>query len=149
MALSKLERLRVLVDLAQDELDKAQDVFVTVRSQRDEYQMQLDSLLEYHSDYVGQLTKSRDTSVMQLQTMQAFLDKVTSAIHSQTQQVRQLDEVVEKAHAEWLEKRVRHQSLEKLCQKIEKDHHAKLEKQEQKLLDELASQRFVHGFRED
>ena len=131
MAMSKLERLRVLADLAKDELDKAQDVFVAVRGQRDGHQAQLDSLLEYHADYVGQLTKSRDTSVTQLQTMQAFLD-----------------EVVEKAHAEWLEKRVRHKSLEKLCQKIEKDHHARLEKQEQKLLDELASQRFVRGIQD-
>lgn len=148
MAMSKLERLRVLADLAKDELDKAQDVFVAVRGQRDGHQAQLDSLLEYHADYVGQLTKSRDTSVTQLQTMQAFLDKVTNAIHSQTLQVRQLDEVVEKAHAEWLEKRVRYKSLEKLCQKIEKDHHARLEKQEQKLLDELASQRFVRGIQD-
>ncbi|MGC9386234.1 MAG: flagellar export protein FliJ [Hydrogenovibrio sp.] len=143
MALSKLERLQVLVDLAQDELDKAQDVFVTVQGQRDGVQAQLNSLVEYHADYIAQLSQARDITVTQLQTMQSFLDKVNNAIHSQKQQLQQLEGVVEKAHEAWLEKRLRHKSLQKLHEKMQKDQRVKLDKQEQKMLDELASQTFV------
>lgn len=140
MANSKIKRFEMLVELAQDELDKAQESFVTTRQQLESSQEQLDSLTEYHSNYLSKIYNEKQVTTAEIQTTQAFIDKVNKAILSQKDQVESLSEVVEKMRDNWVEKRARHQALKKVHQKLQRDESMRLDKQEQKMLDELASQ---------
>lgn len=130
----------MLVELAQDELDKAQESFVTTRQQLESSQEQLDSLTEYHSNYLSKIYNEKQVTTAEIQTTQAFIDKVNKAILSQKDQVESLSKVVEKMRDNWVEKRARHQALKKVHQKLQRDESMRLDKQEQKMLDELASQ---------
>lgn len=145
MANSKVKRFEMLVELAQDELDKAQETFIAVRQQLESSQEQLDSLQDYHTNHLSKIHNEKEVTTAQLQTTQAFIDKVNKAILSQKDQITQLTHVLEKAQETWIEKRARHQSLKNIHLKLKRDERAKLDKQEQKMLDELASQQFVYS----
>lgn len=145
MANSKVKRFEMLVELAQDELDKAQETFVAVRQQLESSQEQLDSLQDYHTNHLSKIHNEIEVTTAQLQTTQAFIDKVNKAILSQKDQITQLTQVLEKAQETWIEKRARHQSLKNIHLKLKRDERVQLDKQEQKMLDELASQQFVYS----
>lgn len=133
----------MLVELAQNELDKAQETFVTIRQQLDSSQEQLNSLTEYQANHLTKFHNEKQVNAAQLQTTQAFVDKVNKAILSQKNQIEHMTHALEKAHEAWIEKRARHQALKTVHLKLKRDESVKLDKQEQKMLDELASQRFV------
>jgi len=145
MANSKLKRFEMLVELAQDELDKAQETFLAVRQQLESSEEQLDSLQDYHANHLSKIHNDKEITMAQLQTTQAFIDNVNKAILSQKEQMAQLTQALEKAQETWVEKRARHQSLKNIYLKLKRDERVRLDKQEQKMLDELASQQFVHS----
>ncbi|MBD3612294.1 MAG: flagellar export protein FliJ [Hydrogenovibrio crunogenus] len=145
MANSKVKRFEMLVELAQDELDKAQETFIAVRQQLESSQEQLDSLQDYHTNHLSKIHNEKEVTTAQLQTTQAFIDNVNKAILSQKDQITQLTHVLEKAQETWIEKRARHQSLKNIHLKLKRDERVKLDKQEQKMLDELASQQFFYS----
>ena len=145
MANSKVKRFEMLVELAQDELDKAQETFIAVRQQLESSQEQLDSLQDYHTNHLSKIHNEKEVTMAQLQTTQAFIDNVNKAILSQKDQITQLTQVLEKAQETWIEKRARHQSLKNIHLKLKRDERVQLDKQEQKMLDELASQQFFYS----
>ena len=145
MAKSKVTRFEMLVELAQNELDKAQETFITIRQQLDSSQEQFNSLTEYQANHLSKFYNEKQVNVAQLQTTQAFVDKVNKAILSQKNQIENLTHSLEKAQEVWIEKRARHQALKTVHLKLKRDESVKLDKQEQKMLDELATQRFVQS----
>lgn len=140
----RLKRMQVLVDLAQREFDQALETLSVLKAQLGDHQQQYDSLKNYLSDYVERINNEGLALMpIQLQTTQTFLDKLNSAIFAQKQKITEVSEIVEKAEDNWAEKRARLKALEKLFQKIQKNEQVSLQKQEQKMLDDLASQQFV------
>lgn len=142
--MAKIKRFEMLVELAQNDLDQARDNVLLLRQQTESQQMQLESLVEYRSGYLTSVYQDKQVNSTQIVATQAFMDKVNAAITSQQEQVKQSQQALIDAETHWIEQKARHQAMASLLQKLKKDHSVKLAKQEQKMLDELASQKFYH-----
>ena len=140
MANNRIQRIRMLVELADKELETAQAYLAAQEQTWQQHKSQLDSLTEYQIGYLTSLRQSSDTTTTQIHTNQAFLNKVNEAIVAQRRQVAALDDSLEEARQHWIDKRAHHQALSRLLEKLEKHETQRLDKQEQKMLDELASQ---------
>lgn len=140
---SRSKRIAVLVDLAEQEQEKALETLGLLRAQAEGDQEQLDSLNQYLQEYIDQINnEGLHLMPVQLQTTQGFIDKLNSAISSQQQKVVEANALLEKAQDAWMEKRSRALAMEKLYEKVKSNEVALLEKQEQKMLDDLAAQEF-------
>lgn len=138
----RLQRIKKLVELAQEELEQASAILAGIQQQINLQESQLESLRNYQSEYLKQLTRKESTTLQQLNTTQAFLDKLNIAIDQQINEITRLEEAAEMAKQTWQEQRIREQSLVKLYEKLEKDHHFQLNKAEQKMLDDLSCRNF-------
>lgn len=141
---SRISRMQKLVELADMELDKAAQTLAALQEQYVQESSQLEALTSYIEEYSNQpLTNSILVTSIQLQTRLGFSEKLRQAVEAQKIKVQQLIEIVEKGREDWLEKKVRVQSLMRLLDKLKRSHQAKLDKQEQRMLDELAAQSVI------
>lgn len=141
---SRANRMQLLVDLAEQEMDRAIQTLKEIQNQRDYVQLQLNDLKAYLEEYVAKISTSGQSFMpIQLQTTHAFVEKLKQAILSQTQQVESLTETVRAAEQQWLEKRVRFNALQKVQQKLSRNEKVALDRIEQKWLDDLAAQNFI------
>jgi flagellar protein FliJ len=140
--LKRLARMKKLVELAQDDLEKASTYLKGIQQQIALHQNQIDSLKSYQVDYIQQLTRRESTTLQQLNTTQAFLDKLNTAIDQQTEEVARLNEAADEAEKSWIEFKTREQALVKLYEKLKKNHDVKMDKAEQKILDDLSGRQF-------
>ncbi len=136
--------MQKLVELAEIELDKASQTLAALLEQYEQEREQLNSLENYRKEYSTlSVSQSIVTTPIQLQTRHCFGDKLHQAVEAQTQQVDRLDEVVEKAREAWQAKKIRKESLSALLMKLKQAHQFELNKQEQRMLDELAAQKVI------
>ncbi len=136
--------MQKLVELAEIELDKASQTLAALLEQYEQEREQLNSLENYRKEYSTlSVSQSIVITPIQLQTRHCFGDKLHQAVEAQTQQVDRLDEVVEKAREAWQAKKIRKESLSALLMKLKQAHQFELNKQEQRMLDELAAQKVI------
>lgn len=128
-----------LVELAELEMDNAAKTLAMMRQKETDDANQLASLKDYSAEYQQKGVGMQ--SLSQINTFRLFADKLAQAIEAQQQKLLQSAEMVEKAQEAWFEKRARFKALEQLFHKKQTDYEYRLNKQEQKLLDELASQK--------
>lgn len=140
--LKRLERMKKLVELAQDDLEKASIYLKGIQQQIASHQAQIDSLKSYQSDYIQKLTGRETKTLQQLNITQAFLDKLNTAIEQQAEEVTRLNKVADEAEKSWVEFKTREQALVKLYEKIQKDHDVSIDRAEQKMLDDLSGRQF-------
>ncbi len=138
-------RMLKVVEMATVELDKVAQEFQTAQSNYQAESNQLESLKSYQQEYLQRLKSSETTTLQQLNRVQVFLEKINQAVINQNNLVKKLAEQAEIAKQAWVEKKLRKQALEKVYQKLKKDHQVKLDKQEQRMLDDLSSQMFVRN----
>lgn len=139
----RIQRIEKIIEIAELEMDQAAKTMVYMRGKLQEDQAQLVSLKEYQQDYNKKPSQSGSFTPVQLQAHNAFADKLVHALVAQTSQVEESDKMLEMAEQAWKEKRVRVQALKAMHARLESNEQARLNKQEQKLLDELAAQKFV------
>ena len=135
----QIQTWQKLVELAEIEMDSAAKTLQMMRQTETQDQEQLDSLKNYVEEY-NQAGIDQRQSLSQLNTYRLFAGKLMQAIESQTQKCEQSAAMVDKAQQAWLAKRARHKALSQLLAKFQLDRETKLNKQEQKMLDELAAQ---------
>ena len=140
----RLDRLRKIIELSQADLEKSELMMQEIRSKLQLNNVQLDSLNGYQNEYLRQLKSNQSTTLQKINQTQAFLGKLNQAIQHQQIQISELEQSLEKVKEVWLEKRKREQALEKLYKKLEKKHFVKLEKQEQKMMDDLIASNFSY-----
>jgi len=141
---SRINRMQKLVELADMDLDKAAQTLAALQEQYVQESSQLEALTSYIEEYSNQsLNKSILVTPIQLQTRHGFSEKLRQAVEAQKSKVEQMAEIVEKGREDWLEKKVRVQSLLALLDKLKLSHQVKLDKQEQRMLDELAAQSVI------
>lgn len=138
-------RMLKVVEMATVELDKVAQEFQAAQSNYQAESNQLESLKSYQQEYLQRLKSSETTTLQQLNRVQVFLEKLNQAVINQNNLVKKLAEQAEIAKQAWVEKKLRKQALEKVYQKLKKDHQVKLDKQEQRMLDDLSSQMFVRN----
>jgi len=140
---SRLSRIEKIIELAQLEMDQAGKTMVYMRDKLHQDQSQLNSLLDYQKDYVKKPAQSGLLNPIQLQTHNAFSDKLIQALATQKNQVEESEKMLQMAEEAWGEKRIRVKALESLLARLEKQQETRISKQEQRLLDELSSQKFA------
>lgn len=138
---SRIEKIQTLVELAEVEESKALETFSTLQGQYQQHIQQLDTLQNYVNDYAHQSSDGSTTTV-QILTTHAFVGKLHQAIQLEQSKTEEFKNVMELAREAWIEKRARLQALQKLLLKLQQNHQIRLEKQEQRFLDELSSQSY-------
>ncbi len=142
--LARIKRMQKLVELADIELNKASQTLGALQEQHEQEKAQLVSLVTYSKEYANHsFNQTIVLTPIQLQTRYCFGDKLHQAIEAQTEQVKRLEEVADKAREEWQEKKVRKESLLALLTKLKQTHQAEMNKREQRMLDELAAQKVI------
>lgn len=141
---TRINRMKKLVELAEIELDKAAQTLAAIQGQHDSAFSQLEALSGYAQEY-GQVPVNQSVSIspIQLQTRHVFGEKLRQAVVAQTTQVDELVKTVEFARQAWLDNRVKVKALQALLDKLTLNAQAKLDKQEQQMLDELATQAVI------
>ncbi|QCU90450.1 flagellar export protein FliJ [Thiomicrorhabdus sediminis] len=142
---NRLQRLHKLIELAEMELDKAGQTFHYMQNKLATEQGQVNSLLDYQADYAQQPISMGAIPAIQLQSRSAFSDKLNHAIIAQQQQVEESEKMVEMAQSAWQEKRANLKALQALYSRIENAENARINRQEQKLMDELSAQKFYQN----
>lgn len=140
---NRLQRIQKLIELAEVELDQAAKTYSYMQNKLTDAQTQLASLEEYQDEYAKKPSSMARISPIQLQTHNAFADKLVQALVAQNKQVEESEKMLELAQQNWVEKRSRVKALEALFKRIKSNETAKLNKQEQHMLDELATQKHI------
>lgn len=140
---NRLHRINKIIELAEVELDQAAQTFALMQQKLSDAQSQVEALENYQSEYAKSPSLASQISPIQLQTHNAFADKLIQALHSQKQQVEESEKMVDLAQQNWIEKRSRVKALEALAKRIETNEAIKLNKQEQRMMDELATQKHI------
>ena len=136
----KIRQWQKLVELAEIEMDNAAKTVGLMRQNAESAEQQLASLRSY-ADELSAMPADSIRSSSQIQTSRLFVEKVFQAVEVQKHRLLEDKQMVAKAQEAWLEKRAHFKAMSQLLKKIEQEHEHKLSMQEQKMLDELASQR--------
>lgn len=139
----RLQRIAKIIEIAEMEMEQAARTMDYMRNQLVNDQGQLISLKDYQADYVKKPAQSGLINPIQLQTHNVFADKLIQAIVTQENKVVESTEMLEKAEQAWKEKRIRVKALQAMHDRISKHEQTVLNKQEQRLLDELSSQKYA------
>ncbi|WP_029407187.1 flagellar export protein FliJ [Thiomicrorhabdus sp. Milos-T2] len=140
---NRLDRFNKIIELAEVELDQAAQSFALMQQKLSDALAQVESLENYQSEYAKKPSLSSQISPIQLQTHNAFADKLIQALYSQKQLVKESEKMVDLAKQNWIEKRSRVKALEALTKRIEANETIKLNKAEQRMMDELATQKHI------
>lgn len=138
---SRVEKIQTLVELAEVEEDKALQTFSTLQGQFQDHLQQLEMLRNYISEY-SHVNSQTTVSPVQMLSTQAFVGKLNHAISEEEHKTEGFRDVMERSREAWVDKRSRTQALSKLLLKLKQTQQARLDKQEQRFLDELSSQAF-------
>lgn len=141
---SRIEKIQTLVELAEVEEDKALQTFSTIQGQFQDHLQQLETLRSYINEYSHSSSQSTISPVQMLST-QAFVSKLHHAVTEEENKTDGFRDVMERAREAWVEKRSRSQALNKLLLKLKQTHQARLDKQEQRFMDELSGQTFTRN----
>ncbi|WMW82215.1 flagellar export protein FliJ [Undibacterium cyanobacteriorum] len=134
-------QIKVLLDLAEAELESATTHLGKMTKNRDQAIAQLDMLVQYQDDYKLRLqnTAQKGLSVAQFANFQAFINKLDQAIDGQKKIILDAEYRVKAATEQWQEcekKRLIYQELDKKEIELQQQKEAK---REQKQTDETAS----------
>lgn len=132
-----------IVKLSKVDLESAENDLKSINGQLQLNQSQLESLVSYQNEYLDKLKNSTTTTLQEINSTQAFLKKLNQAIEHQKSEIANVEEIIEKAKEFWIEKRVRTKSLEGLYKKIEHNQQVKLDREEQKMMDDLVVNNFI------
>lgn len=141
----KSDRLKIVLDLAARKEQAALDMLAKKRRYRDEQQTQLDSLKQYHAQYLADM-KTNTTQVhnaLSLQTNLHFLNQVDSAIQQQTNVVRIAEREFQLALTEWTALHQKRKGMADLITGYQKEEQAIADKKEQQQIEsDLLSRRY-------
>lgn len=109
------------------------------RSQRrlNEQLERLGELNAFRHNYAKKNVTSGGVNAAHLKDYQSFLDRLDAAVNAQQQIVQDCERNVATHRQRWLVKRQKLESLERVLEKYRAADHAREEKLEQKLLDDL------------
>lgn len=140
---NRLSRMLTIVNLAKVDLESVEKNLQSINSQLHLNQKQQESLISYQNEYLDKLRNTATTTLQEINSTQAFLGKLSQAIEHQKTEIKNLENMLEQAKDFWVEKKIRAQSLEKLYHKMLKKQAFNLDRQEQKMMDDLVANNFI------
>src|SRR5260370_7410516 len=109
--------IKALINLAEEELEATTKKLGKLQQERDEVELQLNSLVKYRDEYHARFTASAQegTTAQTLRNFQAFVDTLDSAINQQRALLVTANQRLEAAKPEWQQRKQKLGSYEVLA----------------------------------
>jgi flagellar FliJ protein len=139
-----LHQFQLLVDVQREKEEKLQAQFVQAQQFLLQQQQKYQGLADYRTDYIRQSQQKASAGIQSRQFNQYlnFITKLDTALTQQQQQIMQAEKVVAQRKQTWLAQQKKRKALESLIAKEMALKQQKAAKQEQKMLDEIATLQF-------
>lgn len=142
--MASLQSLRLLLDHTQKQTDDAALNLGKLNHKQQEAEKTLQMLLEYRESYQAQFMASADSgvSLIEWRNYRAFVEKLDKAIKEQKKNVAQTRQWATDGKNEFQTHRKKLKSYDTLLQRARNKQEARLQKQEQRQLDEHTAHNF-------
>lgn len=147
----RAQRLLPVIDMAQTAEQEAAGKLRQYKMALNNAQQQLQNLQQYRDDYQQQWINKGQTGVsgQWLMNYQRFLSQLEVAIEQQQKSLAWHEGNVSVSQAAWQQAYARLEGLRKLVQRYREEAQKSADKQEQKLLDEMAQRLMLRATAED
>ncbi|MCY7294429.1 flagellar export protein FliJ [Alteromonas sp. a30] len=138
-------QLHLVAQLEQEKEEKAAMNFQLAQSYVNEQRMKLQGLEQYRLDYFRQIQlkgRSEGLKAMTFNQHQDFIAKLDSACEQQRKIIHNAVLAADQRKSIWLQHQQKRKAVEMLLEKKKQEALMKEAKQDQKLMDEVATQRF-------
>lgn len=142
-----LKQLQLLVQVQKEKEDKLQASFVQAQQFLQTCIERYQGLADYRTDYIRQTQQRGQEGLASRQFNQylSFVTKLDQALEQQNLQIQQAQRVVDMRRSAWLTMQKRRKAIELLIDKELTAAQQRQNRQEQKMLDEIAMQQFVRA----
>jgi len=142
-----LPQLQLLAKVQREKEDKLQALFIQAQQFANNQQAKYDGLANYRTDYIRQSQQRGMQGVQSRQFNQYlnFITKLDQALEQQNMQVQQAKKVAETRRVNWILMQRKRKAIDLLIEKELEKIAIKAQKQEQKMLDEIATQQFFRN----
>ena len=142
-----LPQLQLLAKVQREKEDKLQALYIQAQQFAKNQQDKYDGLANYRTDYIRQSQQRGMQGVQSRQFNQylAFITKLDQALEQQNMQVQQAKKVAETRRVNWILMQRKRKAIDLLIEKELEKIAIKAQKQEQKMLDEIATQQFFRN----
>lgn len=135
----------LVAQIAERDEQQLADKLGELRQQQHQELAQEQDLQRYLKEYTADLNhQGSGFSAMQLAEGRGFLGRLQEVCDNQHAKILQLEQQISRALQNWQLAHQKTQAIIKLVDKLKTEHSQALEKQLQKELDELSSQRFLN-----
>lgn len=147
----RAQRLLPVIDMAQTAEQEAAGKLRQYKAALQQAQQQLQSLEQYRDDYQQQWISKGQVGVsgQWLMNYQRFLSQLEVAIEQQQKSLAWHENNVRSSQAVWQQTYARLEGLRKLVQRYREEAQKAADKQEQKLLDEMAQRLMMRSASQD
>ncbi len=141
--MKKSSRIQPLKNLASRHEQQAARVLGQSQTQLGQQQGRLQELFSYREEYQQRFYRHAKNGIdgAQLQTYQSFIQQLDEAIRQQRRQVDQSAQTCHTVTAQWREKHIRTQVLDKTIQRLQVNEERQAEKIQQREIDDRAGKR--------
>lgn len=142
-----LKQLQLLVQVQKEKEEKLQASFVQAQQFLQTCNERYQGLADYRTDYIRQ-TQLRGAEGLQSRQFNQYLNFITKldhALEQQNLQIQQAQRVVDMRRTAWLTMQKKRKAIELLIDKELAAMTQRQNRQEQKMLDEIAMQQFVRA----
>ncbi len=142
-----LPQLQLLAKVQREKEDKLQALFIQAQQFANNQQDKYNGLANYRTDYIRQSQQRGMQGVQSRQFNQYlnFITKLDQALEQQNMQVQQAKKVAETRRVNWILMQRKRKAIDLLIEKELEKVAVKAQKQEQKMLDEIATQQFFRN----
>ena len=147
----RVQRLLPVIDMAKNEEREAAGKLAHYQGALQQAQQQLDNLQQYRDDYQQQWIDKGQTGVsgQWLMNYQRFLSQLEVAVEQQQKSLAWHEHNLNQARTVWQQAYARVEGLRKLVQRYRDDAQKTADKQEQKMLDEMAQRLMAQQVKPD
>lgn len=137
-------KLAMLIRVQKEREEKLQAQFVKAQQQFQLAEQKYQGLANYRTEYIQQSMQQGAIGLGGRQYNQyvAFISKLDDALTQQGRVVQQCRNVAEQRRQSWLKMQTKRKALEKLVEQAQQREALAQQRQQQKLADEYAAQRF-------
>jgi len=142
-----LPQLQLLAKVQREKEDKLQALFIQAQQFANNQQDKYNGLANYRTDYIRQSQQRGMQGVQSRQFNQYlnFITKLDQALEQQNMQVQQAKKVAETRRVNWILMQRKRKAIDLLIEKELEKVAVKAQKQEQIMLDEIATQQFFRN----
>ncbi|NOU50804.1 flagellar export protein FliJ [Pseudoalteromonas sp. JBTF-M23] len=138
-------KLDLLYKLEADKEESLRVNYMQAQHHLNDNQQKLSGLNDFRLEYSQQLhfKAQQGLSSSGFTQYHAFIKKIEEAIQQQARTVNTAKQVVEQRKRLWLAQQVKAKAIAKLIEKKQLEHQKRMDKAEQKMLDEFATNQFM------